>query len=68
MAREPLCLLRAVMKILILTKVDHYIAKALEFERKADSEENLNIKAVFQRQATSYRKLAADYAKKFDRD
>lgn len=56
------------MKRLILTKVDQYIAQALEFERKADSEENPDIKAVFQRQAAAYRKLAADHAKKFDRD
>ena len=56
------------MKRLILTKVDQYIAQALEFERKADREENSDIKAVFQRQADSYRKLASDHAQKFDHD
>ena len=56
------------MKRLILTIVDQWIEHALEFEQKAESEENPKIKAVFQRQAASYRKLAADHAKKIERD
>jgi hypothetical protein len=45
-----------------------YLERALAFERMAAREENPQIRAVFEKQAATYRKLAADRAKKFGLD
>jgi hypothetical protein len=44
--------------------IAEYLERALQFERMAASEENPELKAQLEKQARSYRKLAADRAKK----
>jgi hypothetical protein len=48
--------------------IAEYLERALDFERMAAAETNPEIKAVFEKQAASYRKLAADLTKKFGLD
>jgi hypothetical protein len=43
--------------------VTEYLDHALNFERMATDETNPQIKAVFEKQAATYRKLAAQRAK-----
>jgi hypothetical protein len=45
-----------------------YLERALSFELMAAQETNPEIKAVFEKQAATYRKLAADRTKKFRLD
>ena len=49
--------------IFIMSKIDECVARAREFERMAGREENLKIKAVFEKQAAASRKAASDHAK-----
>lgn len=42
-----------------------YLEHAIQFERLAAEEGNLELKAHFERQATAYRKLAAERAAKY---
>ena len=48
--------------------IAEYLERALAFERMAAREENPQIRAVFEKQAVTYRKLAADRAHKFSLD
>jgi hypothetical protein len=48
------------MKILI-----EYLEHALQFERLAKEERDLILRAQFQRQATTFRRLAAERAEKY---
>jgi hypothetical protein len=48
--------------------IAEYLEHALNFERMAAEETNLEVKAVFEKQAATYRKLAADRTKKFGLD
>ena len=48
--------------------IAEYLEHALNFERMAGEEKNPAIKAVFEKQAASYRKLIADRTKKFGLD
>jgi hypothetical protein len=48
--------------------IAEYLEHALSFERMAAEEKNPEIKAVFEKQATTYRKLAAERAKKLGLD
>jgi hypothetical protein len=48
--------------------VAEYLEHAIEFERMAAGEANPEVKAVFAKQAATYRKLAADRAKKYGLD
>jgi hypothetical protein len=41
-----------------------YLENALQFERLADAERNPQLRAALEKQATAYRKLAAQRAKK----
>ncbi len=45
--------------------VAEYLEHALNFERMAAAEKNPEVKAVFEKQAATYRKLAAERTKKF---
>ena len=51
----------AAMSLDLLTQ---YIEHALTFERMADAEQNQGLKVDFERQATAYRRLAANRARK----
>ena len=44
--------------------IAEYLERALQFERMAADEKNPELKAQLEKQARSYRKLAADRAKK----
>ena len=48
--------------------VADYLEHALNFERMAAEETNLQIKAVFEKQAAAYRKLALDRTKQYGLD
>ena len=48
--------------------VAEYLEHAINFERMAAEETNPQIKAVFEKQAAAYRKLAGDRAKQFGLD
>ena len=48
--------------------IAEYLEHALNFERMATEETNPEVKAVFEKQAATYRKLAADRTKKFGLD
>jgi hypothetical protein len=48
--------------------IAEYLEHALNFERMATQETNPEVKAVFEKQAASYRKLAEDRTKKFGLD
>ena len=48
--------------------VAEYLEHALNFERMAAGETNSQIKTVFEQQAATYRKLAADRTKKYGLD
>jgi hypothetical protein len=48
--------------------IAEYLEHALNFERMAAAESNPQVKAVFEKQAATYRKLAADRTKKFGLD
>ena len=48
--------------------IAEYLEHAIEFERMAAEEKNQEVKAVFVKQAATYRKLAADRAKKYGLD
>jgi hypothetical protein len=48
--------------------IAEYLEHALNFERMAAEETNAEVKAVFEKQAASYRKLLAERAKKFGLD
>jgi hypothetical protein len=48
--------------------IAEYLEHALSFERMAAEEKNPEIKAVFEKQAATYRKLAAERTKKFGLD
>jgi hypothetical protein len=45
--------------------IAEYLEHALDFERMAAEEKNPEIRAVFEKQAATYRKLAADRTEKF---
>jgi hypothetical protein len=44
--------------------IAEYLENALKFERMAAEEKNLELKTALEKQAISYRKLAADRASK----
>jgi hypothetical protein len=48
--------------------IAEYLEHALQFERMAAEETNPEVKAAFQKQAATYRKLAADRTKKYGLD
>jgi hypothetical protein len=48
--------------------IAEYLDHALSFERMAADEKNPKIKAVFEKQAAAYRKLAAERTKKLGLD
>jgi hypothetical protein len=48
--------------------IAEYLEHALNFERMAAEEKDPEVKAAFEKQAATYRKLAADRAKKYDLD
>jgi hypothetical protein len=48
--------------------IAEYLEHALNFERMAAEEKDPEVKAAFEKQAATYRKLAADRAKKFGLD
>jgi hypothetical protein len=48
--------------------IAEYLEHALNFERMAGEETNPEVKAVFEKQALAYRKLASDRAKQFGLD
>jgi hypothetical protein len=48
--------------------IAEYLEHALNFERMAAEEMNPAIKAVFEKQAAAYRKLAAERTKQFGLD
>lgn len=48
--------------------IAEYLEHAQNFERMAAAETNPTIKAVFEKQAATYRKLAADRTKQYGLD
>ena len=48
--------------------IAEYLEHAINFERMAAEEGHPQIKAVFEKQAATYRKLATDKAKQFGLD
>jgi hypothetical protein len=48
--------------------IAEYLEHALDFERMAAEEKNPEVKAVFEKQAATYRKLIADRTKQFGLD
>jgi hypothetical protein len=48
--------------------IAEYLDHALDFERMAAQENNPEIRAVFEKQAVTYRQLAADRTKKLGLD
>jgi len=48
--------------------IAEYLEHALNFERMAAEESDPAVKAVFEKQASTYRKLAEDRTKKFGLD
>ena len=48
--------------------VAEYLEHALNFERRAAEESNPQIRAVFEKQAATYRKLLVDLTKKLGMD
>ena len=48
--------------------IAEYLEHALNFERMAAEETNPQVKAVFEKQAATYRNLLAERAKKFGLD
>jgi hypothetical protein len=48
--------------------IAEYLEHALNFERMAAEETNPEVKAVFEKQALSYRKLAAERSKQYGLD
>jgi hypothetical protein len=52
----------------VLKMLAEYLERALNFERMAADETNAAIKAVFEKQAAAYRKLAAERSKKLGLD
>jgi hypothetical protein len=48
--------------------IAEYLEHALNFERMAAEEKNPEVKAVFEKQAATYRKLAAERTKKLGWD
>ena len=47
----------------VMKMIAEYLEHALNFERMAAAEANPQVKAVFEKQAATYRKLAADRTK-----
>ena len=52
----------------LMKMVAEYLEHAINFERMAAEEANPEIKAVFEKQAAAYRKLAGERAKQFGLD
>jgi hypothetical protein len=52
----------------VMKMIAEYLEHALNFERMAAEEKNPGIKVVFEKQAATYRKLAADRTRKFGLD
>jgi hypothetical protein len=48
--------------------IAEYLEHAISFERMAAEEENPETRAAFQKQAATYRKLAAERAKQYGLD
>jgi hypothetical protein len=52
----------------VMKMIAEYLERALSFERMAATETNPAIKALFEKQATAYRKLIADRTKELGLD
>jgi hypothetical protein len=57
-----------VCNIILVKMIAEYLEHALNFERMAAEETNPAIKAVFEKQAASYRRLIAERTKQFGLD
>jgi hypothetical protein len=63
--RLPLIALRRLIGEKAMKLLTEYLEHALSFERMAEQENNPELKAQFQKQASAYRKLAADRAARY---